>query len=114
MSHDCHSDSCSHGSQNESHAGCNCCCHKQCQCPCHHEHEKYSDQLLDLADEAWMELVKEKIKEEILKHSNDHITKLAQLVSKANNERWKEVLSKKRTVQDFDDQLQDLITSHHQ
>lgn len=111
MSHKCHNESCSHESHEHSKHSCDCCCHRECDCPCHHRHAKYSDQLLELADEAWMELVKEKIKEDILKHSGDHITKLAQLASRANHKRWNEKLSEKKNHDDFDDQLQKLITS---
>lgn len=109
MSHKCN-ESCSQESHHQHSAGsCECCCHRKCDCPCHH-HGKYSEQLLKIADEAWMELIKEKIKEDILKHSGDHITQLAQLVSRSNHKRWTDKLSEKKNLDDFNEQLQKLIT----
>lgn len=102
-SQDSHSHSHSHGGQH-----CGSCCNHHCQCGCHQQ-KPYCEQLLELADEAWMELVKDKIKEAILQHSGEHLTKLAQLVSKTNHQRWADKLDEKKNEQDFDNQLKDLM-----
>ena len=68
------------------------CCSEE---SCHHHHhhhaheEDFSHQLIEMADEAWMELLKEKIKEQIQKSSGSQLDKLAKLVTEANHERWK-------------------------
>ncbi len=110
MSHLCNSTSCSH--EGHSHAdeqSCHCCCHQHCHCPCHQHSGKYADQLLHVADEAWMEVIKEKIKEEIRQHSGDHLTKLAKLVSQANHKRWTEKLSERKGELDFEERLKEMM-----
>ncbi len=65
---------------------CSCCCEEQI-CESEDENECKGAKLLELADEAWMELLKEKIKEHIL--ANDHkLDELAKIVSEANHKRW--------------------------
>lgn len=109
MAHSCKG-SCS---KDESmHHGCGACgCGSHCNCPCHqdHHHGKYSDQLLALADEAWMEVLKEKIKEEIRQLSGDHLTQTAKLVAESNHARWKEKMQEKKDVHDFEDRLRELL-----
>jgi hypothetical protein len=102
--HEMHSHGHAHG-----HASCSCCCHQQCQCDCHKQQHKYADELLRLADEAWMEVVKEKIKEEIRQNSGEHLKQLAQLVAASNQKRWSEKLSEKKNHDDFEGQLKNLI-----
>lgn len=108
MSHECHQDSCSH----ECHTtGC-CSCspkHHHCGCECHTHHCKYSDDLLGLADEAWMEVVKDKIKEEIIQHSGKHISNLAKIVAEANHARWNYKLSEKKNQEEYEEQLRSLM-----
>lgn len=102
MGHDhCHHEgSCSiHQGQVEP---CGCCCHhKDGSHSCGDEHKNFSQELLQLADDAWMEVLKEKIKEEILSSSGKHLGKLAKLVSEANNTRWKNKLAQSKTCEDF-------------
>lgn len=115
MGHDCSQGSCSAGSSNASKCGCGCgskgcnsCCGcKHCQCSCHQG--KYADQLLHLADEAWMEVVKEKIKEEIRQHSGESIDQLAKLVATANHARWKDKMQAKKDQEDFETQLRNAL-----
>ena len=116
MGHECSQGSCSVGSSSSSKCGCgcgskkcNCCCGcKDCQCSCHQT--KYADQLLHLADEAWMEVVKEKIKEEIRQHNSENINQLAKLVAASNNARWKDKLQAKKDQEDFETQLRNALT----
>lgn len=76
--HHCHDESCS-----KEH------CQVSCGCSCHeHEHQHFSDQLLEMADEAWMEVLKEKIKQKIEKETGQHLDQLASLVATANHNRW--------------------------
>lgn len=96
MSHHCHDDACSHEHAGHHHHDECChhqeeCCHQHDEC-CHGHKHKFSDDLLDLADEAWMEVLKEKIKEDIRKKSDKHLDKLAKLVSDSNHMRWKNLM----------------------
>ncbi len=91
----CHSHSHSgsaSGNKTHSHchcgSACSCGCHSHCP-SCHHEGDAgYAKQLLQIADEAWKEVVKEKIKEEIRKKSDAHLTQLAKVVADANQSHW--------------------------
>lgn len=114
MSHHCHG-SCSHEGQPQSSGGsccpchnCKCGCHT-CKCECHARKGKYADELLALADQAWMEVLKEKIKKEIESHSGEHLNQTAKLVAEANHTRWKEKLQARKDSQDFEDRLRNLI-----
>ena len=113
MSHECHHGSCSHKNHSHSHSETCCSCSEECscccECECHHHSHKYSDQLLALADEAWMELIKDQMKEEIKKHSGKHIAQMAQLVAKSNHARWTHKLNEKKNHQMYEDELNNLI-----
>lgn len=112
MSHECHHGTCTQEGQSHSHnpQGCSICYHQhQCDCECHTHHHKYSDELLDLADEAWMEVVKEKIKEEILQHSGKHISQLAKVVAGANHTRWTCKLDEKKNQEEYETLLRSLM-----
>lgn len=120
MGHDCHGSCssgsssqscCSHGSCSTDHSsvkgGCGCGC-SSCHCSCHQQ-GKYADQLLHLADEAWMEILKEKIKEEIRLNAGEQMTQLAKLVSAANHARWKDKMQGKKDYEDFECQLKNTM-----
>ena len=87
MNHHCQSTSCQIGEDHSSSCssntscGCNCsCCQKMC---C----SSPADEFLALADTAWMEVLKEKIKDQI--RSNDKkMDELAKIISEANHTRW--------------------------
>lgn len=81
---------------------CNCGC--GCDCGC-------SDKFLSLADEAWMEVLKEKIKCKIIEHKSEHMDKLAELIAKANGERWKNKISSKTKSNEFKDELKAFFSS---
>jgi hypothetical protein len=103
--HECHSDSsCEAEHQHE------CCCHHACACECHKKH-KYYDELLALADDAWMEVLKDLIKEDIIKKSGDHLKQLAELVSQTNHKRWSAKMEEKSTTEHFQDELKQLMCS---
>lgn len=103
----CAKGSCSHDdSQSISKSEC-CGCHN-CHCSCH-QHGKYSDDLLHLADEAWMDILKEKIKEEIRLNAGEQLTQLAKLVATANHARWKDKIQSKKDYEDFECQLKSIM-----
>ena len=96
---------------------CGCSCHTQhqkCCCPCHvqhnecsnsHDHDDKARYFLELADEAWQEVLKEKIKEHLLKTQSDRMTKLAKIVAEGNNQRWRNRMEKKQGCVDFKEEL---------
>jgi len=83
--------SCSYGSDHHHH---------------HHSEGGFSDDLLEVADEAWMELLKEKIKDQIAKNHGAHLDELAQIVSEANSERWKLKLSKEKIADRYEEKIE--------
>lgn len=78
--------------------GCGCCCHSHDEC---HDQGDFATDLLELADEAWMCLLKDKIKAQILATNGQHLDELAKLISDSNNSRWKLKMAKKQTVEEF-------------
>lgn len=100
--------------------GCGCGC--GCNCGCgdkeHHHHHDSEDscgcaeKFLELADEAWAEVLKEKIKEKIYAHKGEHMDKLAEIIAKANGERWKNKISSKHNCHEFKEDLKDYFTPH--
>lgn len=114
MSHDHHHGSCSTGGcchhNHEEEMESSCCQQTSCcEGHSHHHHHKYSEELLALADEAWMEVLKEKIKDEIRKTSSQHLDAMAKTVADANHQRWKFKMDQKREIDDFEAHLHDLL-----
>ena len=102
MTHECSSNSCHE----------QCCSCSNCNCHCHEEHhDTYSHELLDLADEAWMEVLKDKIKDEIKKISGDHLNQMAKLVATSNHTRWKDKMLEKNNRHEFEHQLANLLST---
>lgn len=92
----CHEEGCS------SHdAGC---CHSE-----HHHHEHFSHELIEMADEAWMEVLYEKIKEKIRATNGQHLEQLASIVAEANQARWRHKLAKQTDIQDFEQKVTDFF-----
>lgn len=103
-----------HGHEGECTCGCGCGC--GCGCRSHHHHNDEdccngAEKFLELADEAWIEVLKEKIKTQILAHKGEHLDKLAELIAKANGERWKNKISAKTKGKDFRDDLKEFFSS---
>lgn len=105
---------------------CNCECHEQEQngycseheccdkneCSSEHEdHEDLSARLLEMADDAWMEVLKEKIKEHIINSHSEHLDQLAQIVSDTNGKRWKDKMAMKKNCNEFKEKLCQLFDS---
>lgn len=92
-----------------------CCsshhCHDACCGGGHHHECSGSDAFLQLADEAWMEVLKEKIKKHIL--ANDtKMDELAKIISEANHERWKMKMVGKHECDDFKQKLREYFGGH--
>jgi hypothetical protein len=102
MSHKCHEGHChTHDEDSSHHHGeCSCCCHKS-----HEEECNFPEQLIQLADDAWMCVLKEKIKEQIKSKSGKQLDDLAKLVNDANHKRWHDKLAEKHDCDDFKQQL---------
>lgn len=96
---------------------CNCACHSQCKsccCPCHAKHDQCDEEcssesktnyFLEIADEAWEEVLKDKIKDHILKTQNERMNKLAKIVAEGNNQRWKNKMEKRHGYMEFQEEL---------
>lgn len=92
---------------------------RQCGCGCnrhpHHHSEgscNCSEKFLEIADEAWKEVLKEKIKDKILAHKKEHIEKLAEIIAIANGEKWKHLILAKTKEHEFKDKLKEFMSSH--
>lgn len=110
MSHHCSDHSCSQGG-GSSHQFSKEGEHTCCNCGCHHDKQRrsFARELLDLTDEAWMELLKEKIKEHIDSTRGSQLEELAKLVSEANNSRWHDKLHKLSGVRDYEQKIEDFF-----
>lgn len=106
MSHnkhgECHDDSCS----NEK-----CCDHKEGD---HHHkeeccHEEFAKKLLCAADCAWMELLKEKIKQQIASSCGEELDQIAKVVAESNRMRWEHKLALMKTQNDFKEKLKNIF-----
>jgi hypothetical protein len=97
---------------------CGCSCHSQqkCYCPCHARHDEccrtgdHSDEpkshyFLEIADKAWEEVLKEKIKDYILKTENDRMTKLAKIIGEGNHRLWRNKMENKHGCMEFQEEL---------
>lgn len=89
--------------------GCNCA---DCKCnhaECGSRSCDFSQHLLKLADEAWMEVLKEKVKEKIRESDGTNLDALAQLISDSNGQRWKNKIGAQKAMNEFKAQLENLF-----
>ena len=77
----------------------------------HHEENHHEEKLLKLADEAWMELLKEKIKAEIESKKGDQLRELAKIIALANKEKWHHKMAAKITCKEFKESLKEFFKS---
>jgi hypothetical protein len=100
--HHCHGhhDCCHH--EGHHHDGCQC---SSCQHAGHGQSGDFSAKLLEMADEAWMEVLKEKIKEQVAASSGDKLDKLAKIVAESNNARWHQKLELMDIAHNFADKV---------
>lgn len=100
-----------HHCQNPECACCNSGHHQQeCCCKCHEHHHDgeqgdFAKQLLELADEAWMEVLYDKIKKKVETTNGAKLDQLAQIVADANNARWEAKLSKEKRCDEYEDKI---------
>ncbi len=105
------SDKCnSHHGEHHSHdCGCESYAHH------HHHGEKdgchCAEKFLGIADEAWKEVLKDKIKHIILEHKGQHLDELAEIIAKANAAKWKAKISSKSKCNEYKDKLKEFFSS---
>ena len=98
--------------QHEGSCSCGCGCGKH-----EHDHHDHSDHchcaenFLAIADEAYKELLKEKIKEKMIAKKSEHIEKLAELITVANGQKWKHMIAAKTKSHEFKDSLKNFFSS---
>lgn len=93
--------------------------HQEGSCQCgtkHHSHEMEgscccAEKLLGIADEAWREVLKEKIKAKIIMKKGEHLDHLADLVATVNGEKWKHKIAAKLKCDEYKDKLKELFSS---
>lgn len=97
--HHCEHDSC------KSEKDC-ACCNGTCSHHHHHHHtQDFAHELLEMADEAWMEVLKEKIMQQIESSDGKHLDELAKLVCDSNKTRWKNKLGANKSVSEFREKI---------
>lgn len=102
-----------HGHSHDHHQEkCHSCGHEQCSCgscSCGHQHDHehgdFANDLLELADQAWMELLSEKIKKQIEANHGKQLDDLAKIVSDTNNSRWKHKMAAQKVRNEYKDKL---------
>ncbi len=84
-----------------------------CTCGTHPANEEcdMSGKLICLADEAWSELLKEKMKAEIQKSCGEDMDKIAKFVTDTNNARWSYMIKGKAKCEEYKQKLKELIIS---
>lgn len=100
----CSSSGCGCSCQQKSAGACGCCGHKEGSCGAKNADGSWGEKFLALADQAWMEVLKEKIKENI-KANGKHMDELARLISETNHDRWKKKMDAKNCCSCFEDKL---------
>lgn len=104
MTHHHHHDHCdiccAHG---EHHA--HTCCGSDHHHHAHEHHEDFARELLEMADQAWMEVLKEKIKEQVRTTNGANLDQLAKLVAEANHVRWKHKMNVQKDVHSYKEKL---------
>lgn len=114
----CNNNQCSISSHSHS-SSCGCgnkscgCCSSDCKCGCHQDgchHGDFAHELIQMADDAWMCLLKDKIKAKIENLSGKNLDELADLVANANHKRWISKMEKHEAKDDFEDAVADFFT----
>ncbi len=97
MTNECNTSqgTCSEGAQHSAESEC-------CDLP---------EKLLCLADEAWKEVVKEKIKKEIESSVGAKLDALAKLVAETNHRRWSHLIEGKQKCDEYKQQVKQTLLS---
>ncbi len=69
------------------------------------------EKLLCLADEAWKEVLKDKIKQEIEKSAGPKLSELAKLVAETNHKRWSHLIEGKQKCDEYKQQVKETLLS---
>jgi hypothetical protein len=86
------------------------CCHEHSECHDSHDQD-FAHKLIELADQAWMEVLQEEIRTEIRSTHGKHLKELAKQASDTNSERWKHKMALEKVNKDFKDKLCQLFSS---
>ena len=119
----CHHHSCCNSSCGCQSKGCSCSCHqshsgshKSCGCESHERGcgSHYAEKFLEMADHAWMEVLKEKIKDHIRSNAKN-MDDLARIISEANHERWQTKMENKQCCGGYEERLKEFFnhSCHH-
>ena len=80
-----------------------------CPCSCHAKQEgscpDMTEYFLELADDAWAEVLKDEIKTYIVKTQGPRMKELAKIVAEGNNAKWKGKMKNKKECAEFKDEL---------
>lgn len=103
----------------EHHKEGTCSCGCGCGCGCgvkHHSRDmegscNCAEKFLEVADQAWIEVLKEKIKDKILQKKGEHIDKLAEIIATTNGEKWKHRIEARMACDKYKDTLKEFFTS---
>jgi len=104
----------SHIHEHQHEGSCSCGCGCGCGSKSHHDEEgscHCAEKFLEIADEAWREVLKEKIKAKILAKKGEHMEKLAEIIAVANGAKWKYKISAKTKIHEFKDNLKEFLSS---
>ena len=85
--------------------------HKMHEGTCSKECCDWSEKFLMFADEAWKEVLKEKIKTIIEKEHGDHLEKLAEILAKANKEKWEYKITAKMKHKEYKETLKEYFSN---
>lgn len=89
---------------------------KTCSCGCGSSHDggeghcNCAEKFLEIADEAWVEVLKDKIKSKIIAHKGEDMDKLAEIIAKANGKKWCNIIASKTNCREFKEHLKDFFT----
>ena len=82
-------------------------CHQD---PCHSQEEccDSAKSLLQLADHAWMEVLKEKIKD-LIRKNDTRLDEIAQVVADANRAKWHNKIAQEKNCCDYKKKIEDVM-----
>ena len=112
QSKSCCSSSCGCGCQSKGDWGCSSsgCCSEKSSCSDESKCCEHAKKLLYVADAAWMEVLKEKIKDHI-RLNDKKIDEMAAIVAEANHARWHEKMANKKSCATYEEKLKSLFGS---
>lgn len=92
-------------------SGCDSSCKSQeCESKCENKNKMENRDghgrfFLELGDCAWMEVLKEKIKEYITQQDGECLTELARIIAEGNKKRWENKMCREHGCDEFEEQL---------